>query len=164
MQQTTRKPGVEKPPLAGTTRAQYRVQRENGSDGRARSAMESMRRRQLEARQLAESNRVAGVGTYQYIRPARGRELAGPRPNPPRLPTGSNSYGTVQDLPPALPRAPAPRMVHVDEDRTMIVAARLWEHELTEVEAIAPRSGWILPIGLAAVLSTAIIAIALILR
>ena len=129
--------------------------------------MESMRRRQLEARRLSESSPIAGLGTYQLMRPPRGREVVGPRApvvRPPRLPNGSDAFGTIEsDVHIAAPVAavvPPP-----EEDRTLIVATRLYRAEIAPPLADEHRrTGWLLPIGLAAVVSTVLIALALVLR
>lgn len=135
-------------------------------NGRARSAMESLHRRQLEARRLSESSPIAGLGTYQLTRPPRGREVVGPRAQvvrPPRLPNGSDAFGTIEtDFPiESMPVvAPPP-----EEDRTMIVAARLYRAEIAPPSRDPERrTGWFLPLGLAGLLSTALILIALALR
>lgn len=128
--------------------------------------MESMRRRQLEARRLSESSPIAGLGTYQLMRPPRGREVVGPRPpavRPPRLPNGSDAFGSMaSDLP--IESAP-PVVAPPEEDRTMIVARRLYRAEIAPpLREPARRTGWLLPIGLAAVVSTVLIALSLALR
>lgn len=134
--------------------------------------MESMRRRQLEARRLSESSPIAGLGTYQVMRPSRGREVLAPRnapPRPSRLGNGSDAFGliaadrVVEDvpLPPPRPRALPPRA----EDRTMIVAQRLYRAEIAPPPSLDRRGNrWFLPLGLAAVISTVLITLALYLR
>jgi len=137
-------------------------------NGRARSAMESLRRRQLEARRLSESSPIAGLGTYQMMRPARGREVIGPRAplaRPSRVPNGSDAFGLIEtDLPLA---SPPPRVAPPPpEDRTMVVARRIYRAEIAPPprESKRRRNSWLLPIGLSAALSTLIIALALYLR
>lgn len=128
--------------------------------------MESLRRRQLEARRLSESSPVAGMGTYQVMRPSRGREVVRrPVVSPPRLPDGSDAFGTVtrdevRDEP--APRAPAPPP---PEDRTMIVAPRLYRAEIAPPPP-EPESwtGWLLPMAVAAIVSILLITLALTLR
>jgi len=136
-------------------------------DGRSRSAMESMRRRQLEARRLSESSPIAGMGTYQVIRPSRGREIVRPRPSavrPGRLPDGSDSFGTIdrEDVP--FESAP-PDVAPPPEDRTMLVAARLYRAEIAPpLRDEQGGAGWLLPMTLAAIVSTILITLALTLR
>lgn len=135
-------------------------------DGRSRSAMESMRRRQIEARRLSESSPIAGMGTYQVMRPSRGREIVRPRPiasRPGRLPDGSDSFGTIdrQDVPLETDEVTPPP----PEDRTMLVAARLYRAEIAPpLRDEQNRTGWFLPMALAAIVSTILITLALTLR
>jgi hypothetical protein len=151
---------------------------------RTRSAAESMRRRQLEARRLSETSPIAGLGTYQYLRPARGREVFGPRPPRRRVAQGSDSFGAVGSSTITLPPVASapPKVVSGDQiratmrdgnqplrepnralraNRTAIVAPRIW---VPPEPPTRTRSPWILPLGLAAVLSTAIMALVLYLR
>ena len=134
-------------------------------NGRPRSAMESLRRRQLEARRLSESSPIAGLGTYQLMRPPRGREVVGPRAQvvrPPRLPNGSDAFGTIES---DFPIESTPVLPPPEEDRTMIVAARLYRAEIAPpLRDSERRAGWFLPLGLAGLLSTILIALALALR
>jgi hypothetical protein len=131
-------------------------------NGRPRSAMESMRRRQLEARRLTESSPIAGLGTYQVMRPSRGREVVGPRApivRPPRLPDGSDAFGTIDrtEVPAASPVVAPP-----EEDRTMIVATRLYRAEISPPPRDAvKRVAWFVPIALALIVSAILITLAL---
>ena len=134
-------------------------------NGRARSALESMKRRQLEARRLSESSPIAGLGTYQVMRPARGREFAGPRlpqPRPPRLPNGSDAFGVIEAPSPQAVVPPVAR----EEERTMVVARRIYRAEVAPPpDRFEPRrSAWILPISLSLAISALLIAVAIILR
>lgn len=145
-------------------------------NGRARSAMESLQRRQLEARRLSESSPIAGMGTYQLIRPARGREVVRASksvPLPPRVPNGSDAFGLIEPdrdiediaLPP--PRSmPLPASDHRDDERTPRVAQRIYRAEIAPPPAIeqTTTTGWVLPMSLATAVSTVIIALALWLR
>jgi len=137
-------------------------------DGRSRSAMESLRRRQLEARRLSESSPIAGMGTCQVMRPSRGREIVRQRPlasRPGRLPDGSDSFGTIdrQDVP--LETLPDEVTPPPQEDRTMLVAARLYRAEIAPpLRDEQSRTGWLLPMALAAIVSTILITLALTLR
>ena len=137
--------------------------------GRPRSAMESMARRQLEARRLSESSPIAGLGTYQVMRPSRGREVVGPRAStvrPPRLPDGSDAFGTIDrdDVP--LDIEPDTMTPPPEEDRpTMIVAQRLYRAEIAPPpREETRRTGWFLPMTLATIISAILITLALTLR
>ncbi len=139
-------------------------------NGRARSPMESLARRQLEARRLSESSPIAGLGTYQVMRPTRGREVIAPQapsPRPPRLPDGSDAFGTIErdDVPLEWQEPPRKVTPPPDEDRTMIVATRLYRAQIAPPpREETTRTGWLLPMALAAVISTILITLALTLR
>jgi len=144
-------------------------------NGRARSAMESMHRRQLEARRLSDSSPIAGLGTYQMMRPARGREVISPRKRvqrPPRVPNGSDAFGVVppnrhiEEVPLPPPRSrPQPATNPRAEDHTPILAQRLYRAEIAPPPPLEQgRTGWLLPMSLAAAVSSVIIALALWLR
>lgn len=138
--------------------------------------MESLQRRQLEARRLSESSPIAGMGTYQLIRPARGREVVRARksvPRPPRVPNGSDAFGLIasnrdiEDI--ALPRPrsmPLPASDHGADEPTPRVAQRIYRAEIAPPPAIeeTAKTGWVLPMSLATAVSTVIIALALWLR
>ena len=144
-------------------------------NGRARSPMESMRRRQLEARRLSDSSPIAGLGTYQMMRPARGREVIAPRkrvPHRPRVPNGSDAFGVVASnrhieevpLPPLRSRPQPPSDPRAD-DHTPILAQRLYRAEIAPPPPLErATTGWLLPMSLAAVVSSVIIALTLWLR
>jgi hypothetical protein len=129
--------------------------------------MESMSRRQLEARRLSESNPIAGLGTYQVMRPSRGRDVLVPRapvPRAPRLPSGSNAFGLIDDRDDPFDDSEklAPPPV---EDRTMVVAQRLYRAEIAPPPREQSRAtGWLLPMTLAVVISTILLTLALVLR
>lgn len=144
-----------------------------------------MKRRQLEARRLSESSPIAGLGTYQLTRPHRGRDVAGPqpqrlpRPQPPRVPRGSDAFGVIEsEAPPRAaarqpkPAAPQPKAVATPpaeepRTRTMLVAPRMVRAQVMAPPSRAQerrRNAWILPIGLATAVSTALIVLALYLR
>jgi hypothetical protein len=138
---------------------------------RARSPMESMARRQLEARRLSESSPIAGLGTYQVMRPSRGREVVGTRPppprppRPPRLPNGSNAFGAIDERDDPFEIAPAEVAPPPVEDRTMVVAQRLYRAEIAPPpREHTRRTGWLLPMTLAVVISTILLTLALALR
>ena len=137
--------------------------------------MESMRRRQLEARRLSDSSPIAGLGTYQMMRPARGREVIAPRKRvarPPRVPNGSDAFGVVASnrhidevaLPPPRSRqepASDPRA----DDSTPILAQRLYRAEIAPPPPLEQgTTGWLLPMSLAAAVSSVILALTLWLR
>lgn len=134
--------------------------------------MESMRRRQLEARRLSESSPIAGLGTYQVMRPSRGRDTVAPQkpvPRPPRLPNGSDAFGLidahriVEEIPLQTPR---PQAVALPlPDPTMMVAQRLYRAEIAPPPRFEKRATrWLLPMSLATAVSTVILALALWLR
>ena len=149
-------------------------------NGRARSAMESLQRRQLEARRLSESSPIAGMGTYQLMRPARGRDVLRSRkspPRPPRVPNGSDAFGLIASnrdiedlaLPPPRSRpepAPVGDDVRPDEPAPLVVQ-RTYRAEIAPppvIEEKATTTGWVLPLSLATAVSTVILALALWLR
>ena len=146
-------------------------------NGRARSAMESLQRRQLEARRLSESSPIAGMGTYQLMRPARGREVLRSRksvPRPPRVPNGSDAFGLIasnrdiEDLALPPPRSrPEPATDSRADERAPLVVQRTYRAEIAPppaIEQTAPSTGWVLPLSLATAVSTVILALALWLR
>ncbi|HEU5061149.1 MAG TPA: hypothetical protein VFU21_31680 [Kofleriaceae bacterium] len=144
-------------------------------NGRSRSAMESMRRRQLEARRLSESSPIAGLGTYQLMRPHRGREVLTPRkpvPRPPRLPNGSDAFGTIEskrdiaDIAPPPPRSRPQGTERPRQDvRPAPAAQRISRAEVAPPPPVErPRAGWLVPMSLATAVSTLIIGLALWLR
>jgi hypothetical protein len=139
--------------------------------------MESLQRRQLEARRLSESSPIAGMGTYQLMRPARGREVLRSRklpPRPPRVPNGSDAFGLIasnrdiQDLPLPPPRSrPEPVTDSRADLRAPLVVQRTYRAEIAPPPAIEPtpaKTGWALPLSLATAVSTVILALALWLR
>jgi hypothetical protein len=111
------------------------------------------------------------MGTYQVMRPSRGREVVGtrpPPPRPPRLPDGSNAFGTIDEREDVLLESTPPIETVVPppaEDRTMIVAQRLYRAEIAPpLRQESRSSGWLVPMTLAAVISTILITLALVLR
>jgi hypothetical protein len=134
---------------------------------------------------------AGGRGAYRVTRPPRGRDMVGARAAAPRAARGSDSYpgpgvgpaGEAGARPAgeawARPAGEAgarpagdlqidaqPQPAAREDDRTMIVAPRMWEPPpLPPVEVELRRPGrWVLPMTLATLISTGIVLLAVLLR